>query len=182
MSDMAISGIGLNAMGFNRSFPAGAPSGPPPAGAKEMLSKTADLLGMSADDLKSQLDGGASISDLAKTKGVSHDTLISSLVSDIAANAPSGATAPNLTAMAERIAGHHRGDSTGRPSADGTDPASALTKAVETLAAKLNMSGSDLLSQLEGGSSLSDIAGQAGVSMDQLTADLTQGLMFDARA
>jgi hypothetical protein len=79
MSDMAISGIGLNAMGFNRSFPAGAPSGPPPAGAKEMLSKTADLLGMSADDLKSQLDGGASISDIANALTKAVETLAAKL-------------------------------------------------------------------------------------------------------
>jgi hypothetical protein len=146
-----------------------------------MMSKTADLLGMSADDLESQLEGGKSLDDIARSKGVSHDGLISNIASAMAANGPSGATATNLTAMAERIAGHHRG-SHGVSAAGGTDPTPALTKAVETLAAKLNLSGSDLLGKLEGGSSLSDIAGQAGVSMDQLTAGMTQGLMFDARA
>jgi hypothetical protein len=178
---MAINGVGVNSVSFARAFPAGAPGGGPRAGRDEMLSSTADLLGMTVDDLKSKLGAGASLDDVASARGVSHDALISNLVDGMSAHAPKDAAGINMTAMAERIAGHHGGGTPAVRSGNGADPSDLLT-AVEALAAKLDLSGSDLLAKLESGTTLTDIAAQAGVSMDQLTAGRSGGLMFDVRA
>jgi hypothetical protein len=99
---------------------------------EKMLSSTADLLHMSVDDLKSKLDAGQSLDDVAKAQGVSHDDLVASIVQNMKANAPAGANVADaqLTAMAERVAarvphGNHHGGST--PSVDPSTTNSSAT-------------------------------------------------------
>jgi hypothetical protein len=77
---------------------------------EQMLSSTADLLKMSVSDLKSKLAGGQSLDDIAKAQGVSHDDLVARIVSSLKSQGAPGAgqTDASLTAVANRIAGHHR--------------------------------------------------------------------------
>jgi hypothetical protein len=90
---------------------AGAASGPTRSDREQMLSSTADLLKMSVTDLKAKLQTGASLDDIAKAQGVSHDDLVNNIVSSLKSRGAGGATRSDasLTAMAGRIAGHHRG-------------------------------------------------------------------------
>ena len=76
----------------------------------QMLSSTADLLRMSVTDLKAKLAGGQSLDDIAKARGVSHDDLVANIVSNLKSDGAAGANRSDasLTAMADRIAGHHR--------------------------------------------------------------------------
>jgi hypothetical protein len=76
----------------------------------QMLSSTADLLKLSVSDLKSKLASGQSLDDIAKAQGVSHDDLVANIVSNLKSVGSAGANRSDasLTAMADRIAGHHR--------------------------------------------------------------------------
>jgi hypothetical protein len=85
--------------------------GPPP------LANTAQLLGVTTDDLTQARQSGKTLLDLASAKGISRDELVKSIVSDLKAGAPPGAPAASdaqLGRMADNIAaglrpgrGHH---------------------------------------------------------------------------
>jgi hypothetical protein len=102
---------------------------------EQMLSSTADFLKMSATDLKAKLQSGASLDDIAKAQGVSHDDLVANIASNLKSHGGGAANQSDasLPAMAERIAGHHRGQGHHRvhqaPAADtsssGSSPGSA---------------------------------------------------------
>jgi hypothetical protein len=86
---------------------------------KEMsMDNTAQALGLSADDLKTQLKSGKTLDDIAKAQGVSGDDLTTALKKDLTANKPADApelSDDQLTKMATDIAagkgpkghGHH---------------------------------------------------------------------------
>ncbi len=92
----------------------------------KVLSAVADKLGMSSQDLKSQLDSGKSLADVAKAKGLSRDDLVATIKSALssagttdgsttAASASGGTTSttgtasttgPSLDDIANKIADH----------------------------------------------------------------------------
>ena len=98
---------------------------------EKVLSSAADLLKMSVDDLKSKLAAGQSLDDIAKAQGVSHDDLVANITQTLKANAPSGAAVSDdrLSAMAERIASHHRHGHHHAAPAASTGDSSAATAA-----------------------------------------------------
>jgi hypothetical protein len=126
---------GVYSSANSASSAAGAVGGPGRADREQMLSSTADLLKMSVTDLKAKLQSGASLDDIAKAQGVSHDDLVANIVSNLKSHGAGGVgqSDASLTAMTERIAGHHRGHGHHRvrqtPAADtsssGSSPASA---------------------------------------------------------
>lgn len=153
----------------------GAYAASPPA--PPALTNTAQLLGMSTDDLQSATQSGVTLSQLAQQKGVSQSDLISAISSDLQANAPAGApplSQSQTTQIATDIAQGKRPHHHHRSSGDSTDDASSTSGATDfqNLASALGMQGSDLLSALESGSSLSDIATQQGTSLQSVLADL----------
>jgi hypothetical protein len=119
-------------------------------------SAVADKLGMNVGDLRKQLASGQSLADIAKTKGVSHDDLVSTITSalgsagagsasassSVTASATSGTTTDgtqgtDLDQLANRIA-----DQVGRPhhhraaaSSDGTSAAVAAAAGAARAAA-----------------------------------------------
>jgi hypothetical protein len=115
---------------------------PPP------MTNTADLLGVSADDLEQARRSGKTLSDLAAEKGVSKDDLVNSISQDLKANKPDGApelSATQLTAMATNIADGKRPQGPppgGRP--DGDRSKSNL----DSLAGELGIDSSTLLDAL----------------------------------
>jgi hypothetical protein len=68
---------------------------------QDPMAKVADALGMSGDDLKTELKSGKSLNDVATEKGVSHDDLIAAIKSGMPSGAASGTDAD---ATAEKIA------------------------------------------------------------------------------
>jgi hypothetical protein len=71
------------------------------------MDNTAQLLGMSTDDLQSALKSGQTLDDLASAKGVSSTDLTNAIKTDIQANKPAGApdlSDDQLTKMATDIA------------------------------------------------------------------------------
>lgn len=141
------------------------------------LTNTAQLLGMSANDLQMAMQSGTTLSQLAQQNGISQKDLISAISSDLQANAPAGApqlSQSQLTQMATNIAQgkhphhHHHGFDSNGNNGSSTNGAAGF----EALASALGMQGNDLLSALESGSSLSDIATQQGTSLQSVLAAL----------
>ena len=83
---------------------------------EKMVEPAAKALGISTDDLRTQLKAGKSLSDVAAAQGVSNDDLVAAIAAELKANAPQGA-APlgeaQLTRMATNIVDHKRGEGRG---------------------------------------------------------------------
>ena len=77
------------------------------------MSPVASLFGESSDQLMQQLQtGNTSLSDLAKSKGISQDQLTAAIKQGLQSTAANGAPAlsdTQLTNIANRIAGHKHG-------------------------------------------------------------------------
>ena len=101
----------------------------------KVLSAVADKLGMSADDLKTQLSSGKSLADVATSKGLSRQDLISTIKSALTSTAatgisgtPTASNTPSLDDIANKIADkvhgnhhhHHAGATTPTPSSTPT--------------------------------------------------------------
>lgn len=155
------------------------------------LDSTAERLGMSTDELASAMRSGTTLVDLAAQKGVGKDDLVKSIAADLKANAPADAPPVDdarLTQMATSIAEgkrpglhHHRpGDESGDQSRE--------TSTLATIASTLGMEDSDLLTALESGTSLPDLASQHGTTMQAILDALTaaagdgRGIAIDAKA
>jgi lambda repressor-like predicted transcriptional regulator len=153
-----------------------------PVDRSTMMANVAKLLGMSVSDLKSKLESGSSLSDVAKQRGVSQDQLLQTIQSSLKAQDPN-AIASSLNVAAQRIAGHHGHH--GHHGGGSTTPAAADTSSTTTLnslASALGMNSSDLVSELKAGTPLSDIGQQQGVSSNDLTNLLGKGLLADIKA
>lgn len=132
------------------------PAGPPPAGMQQSMQKgmegTAKLLGMTTDDLQTQLRSGKTLNDLANAKGVSHDDLVASIEQGMKAAAPQGVQAPagfDASRIAEDIAAGKRPEdprAAGGPGG-GADADDKLSR----LASALGTDTTSLLQQLQSG-------------------------------
>ena len=79
------------------------------AGMQAALGAVSQLLGMSQADLQKALASGQSMTSLAQAKGISTDTLVSTIKQAIQQSLPAGAPALSddvLTRMADRISQH----------------------------------------------------------------------------
>lgn len=145
---------------------------PPP------MTKTAQLLGLSTSQLTHDMQSGTKLSALASQQGVSTSSLISSIESDLEANAPQGAAAlsgTRLSQIATRIANatqhsghsHHRGGGV-----------SAMTNTAKLL----GVSTTQLSQDLQSGTKLSALASQQGVSSSSLISSIESDLQAGASA
>jgi hypothetical protein len=95
----------------------------------KVLAPAAKALGMSTDDLESQLKSGKSLSDVASAQGVSQDDLVAAIAADLKTHKPDGAPAlsdAQATQMATAIVQHKPGE--GRPAVPGAIDPSPLTE------------------------------------------------------
>ena len=133
------------------------------------MTNTAQLLGLSTSQLSQNLQSGTTLSSLASQQGIFSGALVSSISSDLQADAPQGAQAlsgTQLAQMATNIAngappvGGGQGPS-GVGSASGISSASATDARAEnnlsSLASTLGTDPSTLLAQLTSGQSLSSL-------------------------
>jgi hypothetical protein len=155
------------------------------------LKNTAELLGVSTDDLEQTRKSGKTLSDLAAEKGVSKDDLVKSISEDLKADKPDGAPAlsdTQLTQMATNIAdgvrpqggpggaGHHHGH--GHGGGDGDSSQSNLS----SLADQLGIDSSTLLDALNSdGFDVSSLLGQSSGygSSSAAASSLAGGLAVD---
>ena len=167
------------------------PQGPPPA---RSFDNTAQLLGLSPDDLKSKMTAGQTLSSIAKDNGVANDDLLASIKKDLQANRPAGApelSDDQLTHIVSDIAagkgpgGPGRGGAHGIggsppsghnvPGASASDPSQAL----QSLADALGTTTDDLLSQMQSGTDLSSLFGASGSATWSSQGGTTGGLSVD---
>jgi hypothetical protein len=141
------------------------------------MDNTAQLLGMSTDDLQSALKSGQTLDDLASAKGVSSTDLTNAIKTDIQANTPAGApdlSDDQLTQMAGSIAagkgpggphgahhGHHHKSDSDATTADNN---------LATLASSLGVSQTDLLSKLTQGVDFGSLLGESDTTNHPYTA------------
>lgn len=174
------------------------PDGPPP-GASKVMEPAAQLLGMSTDDLQTQLKSGSTLDDLATSKGVSHDDLIAAITQGLQANAPAGADAAagtaatggvDLTQMAEGIAagkgpgghgGHGHHHHAGGGGVDALGETGDTTGKLQDLSDALGTDPDTLLSQLMGGDT-SEVGDASSTPYSSASALPTSGLAVDYRA
>jgi hypothetical protein len=162
------------------------------------IAALASTLGLSVQDITSQLQQGKSLNDIATAQGVSHeDQLQNSANATSIAEQIAGATGLAATQGAAGTSGtqghhhhHHHssgsgaaaqvsnlnGASTGVISGSLTD---AQQQTLSSLSSLLGTDSSSLLTSLQSGSSLADLVSNAGVSSSSLASVLQDGLLVD---
>jgi hypothetical protein len=156
------------------------------------LDATAQLLGVSADELSTQLKSGKTLNDLASDKGVSSADLLSALKTDLKAHKPADApelSDDQLTQMATGIAAGTGPRGPGGPggpppvSSGANDDATKAEANLKQLAESLGVSQSDLLDKLTAGVNFSSLLGSASTNPYTASAhDLAGGVAVDEYA
>lgn len=156
--------------GFNRAAPPppmelGEERGPPP-----FAEAAAEALGLTTDELDTQLRSGKSLTEVASAQGVSLDSLQSALAADFATRYPN-ATADQATQEADKIiAGPSAGGARGAHGHRGPPPF------IEAAADAIGISSEELDAALKSGQTLEEVATNNGVSTDDLKTALIADL------
>ena len=157
------------------------------------MDAAAKLLGMSASDLRSDLQSGQSLASIASSKGISQDTLTAAMAAAIQQANPtvsSDQATRVATAIATRVpgaGGPPPADPTQTDTTQGTSGTTATKghhhhhhhaggAAMDAASNLLGMSTTDLMSSLQSGQSLSSIAKSKGVSQDDLVKAMATAL------
>lgn len=75
----------------------------------KVYNAVADKLGISADDLKTQLQSGKSLTEVAADKGMSKDDLLATIKEAIGTDTPPGTSVDDLATRIADRKGHHHG-------------------------------------------------------------------------
>ena len=156
------------------------------------MDAAAKLLGMSSSDLRSALQSGKSLTDIASSKGISQDALTSAMAAAIQQANPnvSSERAPEVApALATRTPPAGGPPPDGAQATDATQGGTGTTAthghhhhhhaggaAMDAAATTLGMSTTDLMSSLQSGQSLASIAKSKGVSQDDLVKAMATAL------
>jgi hypothetical protein len=191
---------GLSAVQFDPSqWTVGLPAIQPGSRRHPAIDAAANLLGMSAGDLRTALNGGQSLSSIAASKGVGQDDLVKAMAGAIEQANPN-VSADQATRIATAMATRTRpaGEPpSGAPAASrGTDPGGqaggtagvgasgghrhrhhhAMSTAIDATAQLLGTSTADLASALQSGRSLTAVASSKGVGSDDLVSNIATAL------
>jgi uncharacterized protein YidB (DUF937 family) len=147
---------------------------PAPKGPEKTMKAVADLLGMDADSLKEALKSGKTMSDLAKTAGVSQDDLVATIQATLPAQAPDG-TSMDTGDLASKIA---TGQLQGPPPKPPVDAANGL----DALSSSLGVSSDELLQRLTDGTGISDLLAANPDVAAQLADAQNKGAVVDGYA
>lgn len=163
----------------------------------EALQPAADKLKMSVSDLKEAMKSGKSPMDLAQSAGIDAKDLMASFKtgfdSILKSNGVGGVEQAGSIGSMPDLAGiiaNHKGFSSDQLSAwtssessnSNSDFKSHVNKQLSGIAELLNTSTDSLISQLENGNSLADIASKQGVGQNQLLQIVRSGLLTDQSA
>jgi hypothetical protein len=144
----------------------------------EGLASAAEALGMTDEELRSELQDGASIAQVAEARGVDVQTVIDALVADATERLEEiEASLPDrMTDLVNRTGWGERGP--GRPGHH--HPGIARHLALDTAAEVLGLTVDELRTELEGGSTLAEVAEANDVDVetliDALVAEATERL------
>jgi uncharacterized protein YidB (DUF937 family) len=156
------------------------------------MDAAAKALGMSTSDLRTAMQSGKSLADIAKSKGVSVDTLTQAMATAIQGANPN-ISADQATKIATAMANRTRPaaapdtDPTQAAAATATDGTAAtsghhhhhhhaMSTAVNAASSLLGTSATDIVSAMQSGKSLSDLAKAKGVSQTDLVKAVSDAL------
>lgn len=145
------------------------------------LTNTASLLGVSGSQLRSELQSGSTLSQLATDKGVSQGSLLGAVEQDMKANAPSGAPSLSSDQLQQMATNMINGTPPSAPAGGGgssqrpSPPKSSLTNTAQLL----GVSRSQLRDDLRSGTTLSKVAAENGVSSSDLLSAVEQDIQSD---
>jgi hypothetical protein len=149
------------------------------------MTNTANLLGVSADELRDAQRSGTTLADLATQKGVSKDNLVKSLATDLKANKPEGApelSETRLTEMATNVAEGKRPQGPPPPPRSGAgEDGDRSQRNVASLAEALGTDADTLLERLQSGADLTSLL-RGATGYGAQSESLTSGLAIDRYA
>ncbi|MFI7585691.1 hypothetical protein ACIB24_01285 [Spongisporangium articulatum] len=167
-------------------------SGRPPGGQDGgPLGAAAEALGLSQDDLMQEMSSGQSLSDIANAQGVSQDDLASAIKSSLPQEVQASGDVDSIVSsiMTQQgpppPPGGGRGfgqPDTGISGVFGDSLTSSQQDMLDSLSSLLGTDSDSLLSQLQSGTSLTDLLSTSGATTDQLASILENGLLVDTRA
>jgi hypothetical protein len=171
---------------------------PPPGGGGGPMKAASQALGLSEDDLATELQSGKSLSDVAGEQGVSTDDLAAALKQGMPQELAAGRRADAIvTRMLDEKGGPKRpqgpppGGGGGFPASKldgsasgvlGSSLTSSQQQTLDHLSSLLGTDSDSLLSSLKSGSNLSDLVSAKGIGSAQLASVLQDGLLVDTRA
>jgi polyhydroxyalkanoate synthesis regulator phasin len=138
-------------------------------GGGESLATAAEVLGISEDELRTQLEDGQSIAQVAEAQGVDVQDVVDALVAQ-ATERLDEVEAALPERMTDLVNREGLGDGPGF--GPGGHHGFGLGAGLETAAEALGMSEDDLRTALDDGSTLADVAEAQGVAVDDLVAAL----------
>lgn len=142
---------------------AGQAGAPPQAGGPPQMNEVAKLLGLSSSELRSELQSGKTLSELASEKGISNESLLKTIETSLSAHKPTGAPALSSTELTQMASNIANGTPPSAPPPQGVS--GKAQSSTTTLAQSLGIEPSALLSQLEGGG-LESLLPQAGYTSE----------------
>jgi uncharacterized protein YidB (DUF937 family) len=151
-----------------------APPPPPPAGMRQAMQSAAKTLGLSDDDLRTQLRSGKTLADVASDQGISQDDLVASIADSLktsGAQLPSGVDA---TQFAQDMV--TRQPPQGPP--PGPPPGDRAGDNAQSLADTLGIDQDELVKTLQSGD-LSSLLKSFSAQYQQTSAAATGGLQVD---
>jgi len=193
MTSISVSGSSLTPV--MQQVGVGRPPGPPPGGGP--LKAAAEALDMSQEDLVAALKDGRSLADVADEQGVALDDLTAALKADMPAELAAAGKADEVVSNIVNTRGlpqgpppppgGDRGFASSRLDGStsgvlGTSLTASQQSTLESLSTLLGTDSDSLLESLRGGTSLTDLVAQRGVSNSALASVLADGLLVDTRA
>jgi hypothetical protein len=162
------------------------PPPPPSDDIRKAMGAAAQKLGLSDDQLRSALQSGSSLADVASQQGVSSSDLVSTMAGSLqGAQLPGGTSATDLaTQLVNRKGGghgghHHHHGGGGASAADPSGDTSAGN--LQTLAGSLGVDKDTLMQQFQSGN-LGDLLTSFKAQYTQASAAATGGLAVDQYA
>jgi hypothetical protein len=154
---------------------------------KDPMAKVAKALGLSKDDLKTQLKSGKSLDDVASAQGVSHDDLVTAIKAGLPSDASSSVDA---TEMAEKMAGTKGGPTPppgghgpgGPGGPKGMNSGIKDSGKLDEISKLLDSSTDDVSSSATSASKLVSMLQTKGVNLSSLRNVLNSGDLVDVNA
>jgi len=155
--------------------------------AQDPMLGVAKTLGMSTDDLKSALQSGKSLNDVADEKNVSHEDLIAAIKTGMPTDRVNATDNADATQLAERIAGQSgtQGPPPGgppKPAADATGQNTVSSSTLKAVSSLLKGQDSTDLQSVSSPKQLVDFLQQKGVDLNSLRNVLNSGSLLDVTA
>jgi hypothetical protein len=140
---------------------------------QDPMAKVADALGMSSDDLKTELKSGKSLNDVATEKGVSHDDLIAAIKSGLPSDADAEKIAETKGMPQPPAGGHGPGGPKGMGSGlQDSSKLDAVKQLLDSDDVSSSTSATDLVKKLQ----------DKGVDLSALKNVLNNGDLLDVAA